>query len=390
MYCEDRRSFGIHGNPLAPAAGRLMAPWARSPRPGYANGGNRFDLSQWDGAYFARLRDFVAQAGRRGIVVELVLFCPFYEDTMWKLSPMNAANNVNRLGSVPRTEVYTTGHPALLALQEAFVRKIVGELADFDNVYFEICNEPYFGGVTLEWQDRIAATIADAERGAGHRHLIAQNIANGSQRIERPAPGVSIFNFHYATPPEAVTVNFGLNKAIADDETGFKGAADFTYRAEGWDFMLAGGGAYDNLDYSFTPARPDGTAVPRAPGGGGCAAEPTGDPQGLPGRFRSGPDGARSVRGVRPAARQGNRPGAGLEGTAIRRIRPRAGPLEHYPGPSRRPISGALARHANGPDRSRASGRRARLAGYPARALVRGGHSAGHTPHVVMYSSRSA
>jgi hypothetical protein len=66
-----------------------------------------------------------------------------------------------------------------------------------------------------------------------------------------------------------VTANFGLNKAIADDETGFKGDADFIYRAEGWDFLLAGGSAYNNLDYSFTPTQPDGTAVPRAPGGGG-------------------------------------------------------------------------------------------------------------------------
>jgi hypothetical protein len=269
VYCEDQRSFGIHGNPLAPATGRLIAPWARSETPGCADGRSRFDLSRWDEAYFARCKDFVAQAGKRGIVVELVLFCPFYEDSLWTLSPMNVANNVNRIGGVSRTEVYTTRHADLVALHETLVRKIVGELAGFDNVYFEICNEPYFGGVTREWQYRIAVAIADAERGAPYRHLIAQNIANGSQRIERPAPGVSIFNFHYATPPDAVTANFGLNKAIADDETGFRGDADFTYRAEGWDFFLAGGGAYDNLDYSFTPAQPGGTAVPRAPGGGG-------------------------------------------------------------------------------------------------------------------------
>ena len=27
--------------------------------------------------------------------------------------------------------------------------------------------------------------------------------------------------------------------------------ADFTYRAEGWDFLLGGGAVYDNLDYSL-------------------------------------------------------------------------------------------------------------------------------------------
>ena len=270
VYCEDQKSFNIPGNTLAPAAGKLICPWARSDKPGYANGGNKFDLTKWDDAYFKRLKDFVAQAGKRGVVVELDLFCPFYEDSMWNISPMNAANNVNGLGTMPRTEVYTLKHPAMLALHEAVTRKIVAELNGFDNVYFEICNEPYFGGVTGEWQDRIIAAIADAESKLAHKHLIAQNIANDRQKIVKPNPAVSIFNFHYATPPDTVAENYGLNKVIGDDETGFKGMADATYRGEGWDFIIAGGAIYSNLDYSFTPATPDGTTVvsPPTPGGG--------------------------------------------------------------------------------------------------------------------------
>jgi hypothetical protein len=269
VYCEDQKSFNIKGNPLAPAAGKLVCPWARSATPGYANGGNKFDLAKWDDAYFARLKDFLAQAGKRGIVVELVLFCPFYEDSMWKLSPMNAQNNANGIGKVPRTEVYTLKHPDLVALHETLTRKIVSELRDFDNLYYEVCNEPYFGGVTGQWQDRIIAAIVEAEANFPHKHLIARNIANGAQKIEKPNPAVSIFNFHYATPPVTVAQNYDLKKVLGDDETGFKGKADFTYRAEGWDFLIAGGAIYDNLDYSFTPQHPDGTALPDAPGGGG-------------------------------------------------------------------------------------------------------------------------
>ena len=42
------------------------------------------------------------------------------------------------------------------------------------------------------------------------------------------------------------------------------------YRTEGWAFLLAGGGLYNNLDYSFTLAHPDGTApFTKSPGGGG-------------------------------------------------------------------------------------------------------------------------
>ena len=70
----------------------------------------------------------MAQAARRGIVVELVLFCPFYEDAMWNLSPMKAENNVNGVGKAVRTEVYTLKHADLLATHEAVARKIVAEL----------------------------------------------------------------------------------------------------------------------------------------------------------------------------------------------------------------------------------------------------------------------
>ena len=268
-YCEPIGAFKIHNNTLAPAKDQLICPWARSNIPGYANGGNKFDLTKWNSAYFKRLRNFVNEAGKRGVVVELVLFCPFYKDDMWKLSPMNAVNNINDIGKMERTEVYTLNHPRLLAVQDKMVRRIVKELRDFDNVYYEICNEPYFGGVTLDWQKHIAETIVKAEAKFKTKHLIAQNIANKSEKIVKPNPYVSIFNFHYAKPPKAVTENYGLNKVIGDDETGFAGSEPKPYRLEGWDFIIAGGAVYDNLDYSFTVGHEDGTAEINAPGSGG-------------------------------------------------------------------------------------------------------------------------
>src|SRR5205809_4498244 len=58
-YVEPQGAFKIAQNTLAPAAGRFICPWARSATPGYANGGNKFDLSTWDQAYFRRLKDFM-------------------------------------------------------------------------------------------------------------------------------------------------------------------------------------------------------------------------------------------------------------------------------------------------------------------------------------------
>jgi len=269
-YVESSTSFNITHNTLAPASDRFICPWQRvSDRQSY-----KFDLSKWDPAYFRRLRQFVAAARKHGVIVEFTLFCPFYEEEQWNLSPLNERNNINGVGKVARTDVYTLDKSGkLLAIQEAMVRKIVTELKSFDNVMYEICNEPYFGGVTLEWQRHMAEVIAETEGKGQGQHLITQNISNGAKKITDPFPMVSVFNFHYASPPDAVAQNYGLNKVIGNNETGFKGNKDATYRTQGWHFILAGGGLFNNLDYSFTAGEERGTyQYPSTQPGGGSVA----------------------------------------------------------------------------------------------------------------------
>jgi len=273
-YVEPVGAFKIERNTMAPPPGSFICPWARSETPGYTNGGNKFDLTKWDEKYFARLKDFMKEAEKRKIIVELALFCPFYEDTQWVLSPMNPINNINGIGPADRMQVYTLDKSnGLLELQDALVIKIVNELKDYSNLIYEICNEPYFGGVTMEWQHHIASLINNQEKEFAHKHLISQNIANEKLKIENPHPAVSVFNFHYAHPPVAVAQNFHLNKVIGDNETGFAGNADSTYRREGWEFILAGGALYNNLDYSFTADHENGSfQYPETQPGGGTPA----------------------------------------------------------------------------------------------------------------------
>ena len=273
-YCEQPGDFGIARNTLAPAPGRFICPWARSDQPGYANGGNKFDLGRWDAAYFERLKDFVAQAGARDIVVEVNLFCPFYKDDMWDLSPMNAVNNIDAVGAVGREQVYTLDESdGLLDIQVQMVRKVAAELKDFDNIYYEIMNEPYARDVPMVWQEHIVDALVEIERALGMRHLISLNIANEKILVEDVHPQVSLLNFHYAWPPATVPMNYHLNRAIGDNETGFRGTGDFHYRREGWAFILAGGALYNNLDYSFAVGFEDGTfAYPDEHPGGGTAA----------------------------------------------------------------------------------------------------------------------
>jgi len=298
------KSFGIARNDLAPAPGRFLAPWARSNTPGYAGGGNKFDLDRWDPEYFKRFHDFLTGASDRGIVVEISLFSSLYGDAQWDLSSLKPANNVNvnATETFDRTKLQTLDNGKFLAYQERYTRKLVQEANSFDNVIFEIQNEPWSdrpaaGGVigwvnqllplpardkfpnaadladdlSLAWQARVAEWITNEEASLPNKHLIAQNYSNFRFPIRQLLPGVSIANFHYAYP-EAVTWNYGLGKAISYDETGFMGRDDDLYRRQAWNFMLSGGGIFDALDYSFSPGHEDGTDTePNGPGGGSAS-----------------------------------------------------------------------------------------------------------------------
>ncbi|HTS11884.1 MAG TPA: hypothetical protein VMH00_07190 [Candidatus Limnocylindrales bacterium] len=290
------KSFGILRNDLAPAPGRFVAPWSRSDTPGYAGGGNKFDLARWNPEYFARLHDFLAEAEQRGVVVEITLFSSQYGEAQWAVSPFNRSNNINGTDTIDWRKVNTLENANILARQEAYARKLVLEAKGFSNVIFEIANEPWsdrpvLSGVvnpylqeperdrypnsidlpdeaTLEWEKRVAEWITSEEATLPNRHLIAQNYCNFKYPVRRLIDGVGVVNFHYAYPA-AVALNFGLGKAISYDETGFLGRNDDAYVRQAWNFMLSGGSVFDNLDYSFSVGHEDGDdAEPNGPGGG--------------------------------------------------------------------------------------------------------------------------
>ena len=275
LYVEPTGAFNIERNTLAPLPLKFISPYARSKQPGYINDGNKFDLTKWDAAYFSRLKKFISIANDNNVIVELTLFCPFYDSTQWKLSPLNDSNNINHIVTdIKSNEVYTISSKtaAINALQAKFVSKVVTELNGFDNLMYEITNEPYFGGITLEWQHFIAKVIDSTEKHLSKKHLITQNIANDSALISKPDSLVSVFNFHYAWPV-TVAENYHLDKVIGCNETGFKGTSDSIYRLQARQFMLAGGGLFNNLDYSFVAGFEDGNFKYHKdqPGGGSVA-----------------------------------------------------------------------------------------------------------------------
>jgi hypothetical protein len=296
-YFEKAGSFGILKNTLAPKPGMALVPWARSNEPGNKSGGNRFDLTKFDDNYFARLKSFIKAASERDIIVEVTLFSSIYG--YWDIQPFNPSNNVNIESDLTKEQVHTISNTSVWDYQEKFVRKIVKELNNFDNIFFEIQNEPwsdhpewaaqkseYYSrqdfaqegaewrnkveladSKSLEWQKKIAEVIVSEEKALGRKHLIAQNYCNFYFPVLEVDPNVSIMNFHY-NYPVVVEQNYARNRVVGFDESGFAGKLDVTYRRQAWNFIIAGGGLFNNLDYSFACGEENGTAVNEAPGGG--------------------------------------------------------------------------------------------------------------------------
>jgi hypothetical protein len=164
--------------PCTKAVDVFPHPWPRT-GPGLAPDGlPKFDLTQFNEDYFARLRARVLAAKRRGIFVSVMLFEGWGAQFLprdWRNHPFQRANNVNGIdGDFDDDgyghELYTLRAPAVNAIQDDYVRKVIDTVGDLDNVLYEIANES--GSYSTAWQLRLIDLIRDYERRRGFRHPV--------------------------------------------------------------------------------------------------------------------------------------------------------------------------------------------------------------------------
>lgn len=259
----------------------FVPPWAWSDEPGGYDG-RKLDLDRWNPEYFARLEALLRSSSGQGIAVELVLFCTLYDERSWEMHPLRAPNNVQGEGAMgSASEFLTLRHPAVVARQEALVRRLVAACREFDHVYFEIANEPYWSHrgtppVTMAeraaWHDRMIRIIREAEADLppARRHLIAVN-----EWYESPGMAeVGVVNLHYVGEGGFGGAMAGLDRlhslgrALVFDETEYDRsrrvrrytAADA--RVEAWEFLLGGGSGYSNLALPHYTAQDERGSAP--------------------------------------------------------------------------------------------------------------------------------
>ena len=268
----------IEGNPLGPKPQSLILPWAQTDVPGYLHGGNKFDLDQWNPAYFERLKDFIAKAGERGIVVEICFFNAQYSDT-WPISPLYYENNIQGEGNCPYQDAQTLKHPDVVRRESDYVRKITQEVNAYDNVILEICDEaPDIGHPPTPldeagaWVSHLADVVVEAEKPLPKKHLLAV-------QVEGPVGGpldlsgtskVNVIVNQYVWQAgfqmggmRGLELEYAHKKPIELNETDwyplwYRGDAVADSRVEAWEFVVGGGGSFNHLNGRFTAADPAG------------------------------------------------------------------------------------------------------------------------------------
>ncbi|WP_181416816.1 LamG-like jellyroll fold domain-containing protein [Nitrospira lenta] len=181
-------------------------PYART-GPGTASDGlPKFNLAQFNQAYFDRLRARVIAARDRGIYVSIMLFN--FRDVwnanpatpgrnVWRYHPYNMNNNANGINGDPNgngngEETHTLQLAAVTQLQDAYVRKVIDTVNDLNNVIFEISNDDQPGDPA--WQAYVAALIRTYEAGKASQHAVGMTGTPGAGNaalLNGPADWVS-------------------------------------------------------------------------------------------------------------------------------------------------------------------------------------------------------
>jgi hypothetical protein len=139
-----------------------------------------YDLDQWNPEYFERLHHFLDAASKDGIVVELTVFSNTYANDVWALNPLRAENNNQHVGAVDWQDYISLKNPELVRRQSEYARKIIQETSGYDNVYYEICNEPgggFAGHASAAdvdaWQEEMARVLRGEMQRLNRPHLLS-------------------------------------------------------------------------------------------------------------------------------------------------------------------------------------------------------------------------
>lgn len=143
------------------------------------DGKPKFDLRQFNQAYFDRMRARILKARDKGIYASIMLFQAFsgvwpkggntFGHNAFAGHYYNKDNNIQRFdGDKNKDKVLDIDDLKVREHQVAYIKKIIDTVWDLDNVLYEVINE----GGNVEWDAFVIKTVKDYEKIKGKQHPI--------------------------------------------------------------------------------------------------------------------------------------------------------------------------------------------------------------------------
>lgn len=190
-------------------------------------------------------------------------------EVSWPVMPFFNRNNINNVGHYEGKDfwLFSTADPRnadVMERQKAYIAKITTELNAYDNVIFDICDEPELwtpkGTNVVPWIMSLKDAFLGAESKLPKKHLFGQTVRGGA------SPTLSSESWNQWLPTEYITYaeealagDYVWNKPIVVVETawynpikldnGYKDVNDV--RLETWEFMVGGGAGHINLNGEY-------------------------------------------------------------------------------------------------------------------------------------------
>lgn len=228
-----------------------ICPYLRT-GPGLANDGKpKYDLDQFNPAFFQRLKKICRAADERGIYLQLMLMDAWMlkHHYLWRLAAYNRNNNINHVDGDPQhTGKGTDGkkgfcslsNPLLYKYQKAYIHKVVETVNSFNNIYYEIANENYYN---KEWELSLCDYIKKIEADMPKQHLTIRRDFPSHHYVVQSWDPETVHKVMVEKRKLKVPLIFDTDWTITKDEDKVRKAA--------WT-AIASGGHFDFMDGYFT------------------------------------------------------------------------------------------------------------------------------------------
>ena len=158
----------------------------------------KYDLEQWNDAFWHRLSFFLEETSKRDIIVQLTLWDHFdIGSRQWVVHPWNPDNNINMEAGTwkGRSDFYSTvDRKALgeIGFQQGYVDKLLSIALSYNNVLYNINNESSESG---NWENYWALYMKDEAEKRGKQIYVTNMQLSAANAVRHVMTHSQIFDY---------------------------------------------------------------------------------------------------------------------------------------------------------------------------------------------------